>query len=179
MPAKDDWATSVHTDMEEVNIGLTLDEMKNMKKSCFKTHLKQKISEAAFTDLLKIKDTHSKGKEIKYTKFELQDYMKNNHFTTEEKLFLFSLRSRTTNSRANFRSMHENTMCNLCEANVDQTDFHLIDCSKIIQNCQQLHNDVETEYEDLFAHSEKQLKATRLYMGIFEAKEKLEQVHRS
>ena len=78
-----------------------------------------------------------------------------------------------TEVKANFSSMFDYINCNNCDMNVPESDSHLLECSKIIENCSSLYEDHETEYLDIFGDIESQVGATKLYMKIFEAKEKL------
>ena len=148
--------------------------MLNLKK-IFKSYLKKKISDAAFADLLKIKESHSKGSDIVYDKFEAQSYINSNLLKIDEKFLLFKLRTRMTPVKSNFKSMFVDINCMLCGSGVPQSDLHLLECSKIIENCSVLNDDLETEYLDIFADLAHQVQATRIYKAIFETKEKLEQ----
>ena len=141
-----------------------------MKKNKFKEHLKKKINQAAFNDLLKRKDSHSKVDHINFKNFEAQAYIKSYKFKTVDKQLLFKLRTRMTNVKANFKTMHENIHCDLCDEEVLQSDAHLLDCKTIIEKCPTLANDMDTEYEDIFSDIEKQLKTTQIYKEIFETK---------
>ena len=175
-PVKDDWYLTVQKDLADLHIDLSDDQIKNMTKIQFKLYLKKIVSDAAFSDLLKIKDSHSKGSDIVYSKFELQPYLKSNLLNSNEKFLLFKLRSRMTPVKSNFKSMFVDINCMLCGSDVPQSDLHLLECSKIIENCPTLNEDNETEYLDIFSNLEQQIRATKVYSAIFETKEKLEEL---
>ena len=59
---KGDWEMTVKEDMEMINIDLNEEQIEKMKKDPFKKLLKQKIADASFKYLEKIKETHSKVK---------------------------------------------------------------------------------------------------------------------
>ena len=63
-PVKDDWYLTVQKDLIDLDIDLSDNQIKNMTKIKFKSYLNKKVSDAAFNDLLKIKDSHSKGSDI-------------------------------------------------------------------------------------------------------------------
>ena len=63
---------------------------------------------------------------------------------------------------------------NLCNEGKPQTDSHLLDCTKIIQNCPDLANNYSVEYEDIFSDSESQLMITKIFKQIFDIKFKLD-----
>ena len=160
--------------MIDLNIDLSEDQLKIMSKSKFKSYIKEKVQAAAFSDLLSIKEGHSKGSNILYNKFERQSYLISNVLTNDEKCLLFKLRTNMTQVKENFRSMYDNSNCNICEMNIPQTDSHLLECIKMIEVCADLYEDYETEYLDIFEDLDNQVRATKLFMKIFKAKEKLE-----
>ena len=79
-----------------------------------------------------------------------------------------------TNVKVNFSKMYEDVICDLCKQNLIQNDSHLFECETIIDNCPELANDIETEYEDLFNSIQSQKKAVKLFMAIFKTKQGIE-----
>ena len=71
--------------------------------------------------------------------------------------------------------MHEKIDSDLCDEDLPQTDSHLLDCKAILKKCPNLANDFEAEYEDIFDNPEKQLKITRIFKEVFEAKQNIEE----
>ena len=61
-----DWTITVNKDMDEINLNLSEEEIKGMKKERFKDCLKQKIIVASFKHLNKIKASYSKVQEVVY-----------------------------------------------------------------------------------------------------------------
>ena len=76
--------------------------------------------------------------------------------------------------KANFSSMYEDTTCNNCEMKVPESDSHLLECIKLIEECQALYDDDTTEYLDIFGSMESQIPVTKLYFEIFKIKKKME-----
>ena len=130
-PVKDDWAKTTSEDLNDLKINLSDEEIRSMSKLNFKKLLKKKIYQAAFNYLESIKETHSKVMTIKYEQFKSQPYLNSYKFKTVEKQLLFKLRTRMTNVKLNFKSMHENKDCNLCGEGIPQTDNHLLDCAML------------------------------------------------
>ena len=145
-----------------------------MTKNKFKCYVKEKIRTAAFNALSLIKEGHKKGSNIVYSKFEMQAYLKLRSLTNDEKSLLFKLRTNMTQVKENFNSMYQNTNCDICQSDIPQSDSHLLDCTKMIEICTSLYEDNETEYLDIFGDTGLQVKATKLFSDIFEAKEKFE-----
>ena len=77
--------------------------------------------------------------------------------------------------KTNFNSMFANINCDYCEMNVPESDLHLLECEKMIETCQSLRDDYETEYVDIVGPVESQIRVTKLYDAIFQAKKKLEE----
>ena len=68
-PSKGDWVTSILEDIEELEIGLDLEEVKNISKNRLKKTVKEKVVQKALSFLVKKKEKsrkseHSKGKQI-------------------------------------------------------------------------------------------------------------------
>ena len=114
-PVKDDWAETVKKDMVDIELDLSEENILIKKKEQFKLYLKKKIYLAAFKELNTKKESHSKVSHINHINFEAQTYLKSYKFKTEEKQLLFRLRTRMTNVKCNFKTMHDNIQCNLCD----------------------------------------------------------------
>ena len=80
-----------------------------------------------------------------------------------------------TKTKINYRSMFTDLNCNFCDAGVPQSDSHLLDCTKIIEDCSALSNNNSVEYEDIFGTEQQQIEAIRVFMKVFETKAKLEE----
>ena len=145
-----------------------------MSKFRFKSYVKKKVREAAFSDLLNIKNSHKKGENISYDKFQIQSYLKSSQLSYDQKCLLFNLRSRMTPVKANFSSMFDDTTCKNCEMNVPESDSHLLECTKMIEECQALYDDDKTEYFDIFETMASQIPVTKLYFEIFKIKKKMD-----
>ena len=65
--------------------------------------------------------------------------------------------------------------CNLCKSESLQSDFHLLECEKLLHKCSQLSNDVSKEYEDIFGSSSEQHSITKRFSSIFDTKSLLEE----
>ena len=173
-PVKGDWAVTVEKDCHDLNIDI--ESIKLMKKQKFKIFLKEKISKFAFNYLQEKKMSHSKVKNLQYANLSIQPYITDTSMSTVEKQMLLSLRSRCSSSRANFRSMYEDVLCNLCDSGVTQNDAHLLDCVTIIKNCPKLAQSVTGEHEDIYNSDTKiQQVIAQLYLNVFETKSILDE----
>ena len=55
-PTRGDWASSCFKDLENINLKLTLEQIKSMKKEKYKSIVKEKVSEAALKYLINKKE---------------------------------------------------------------------------------------------------------------------------
>ena len=75
-----------------------------------------------------------------------------------------------TKTKLNYRNMHADLSCNLCDKDIPQSDSHLLDCDRIILECEELSKNTSVEYEDIFGDENQQVQAIRLFSKVFETK---------
>ena len=101
-------------DIVKLDINLAFEEIGNLSKEAFKELVKTKVRTSAFSDLLNLQKSHSKGKEIVFKQFSLQEYLlPRNSLTNKEKSFVFRARSRTLDLRCNFKLAQSTLQCRL------------------------------------------------------------------
>ena len=130
-PTKNDWASSVKQDLEDLDIEMTFAQVKCMSKDAFKELVKRKVKTKALEFLKSIQSTHSKSSKLSYTEIALQEYLKpENNMTNKEKAFAFAARSHMIDVKRNFKNGKDNVTCSLgCNEPEDQ--HHLLTCQKI------------------------------------------------
>ena len=109
--------------IEEINLGLTIQEIKEIKKTKFKIIFKKKITEAAFEYLKRKKG--KKGVESLQIANYLRPY--NSNLSIEEKQEIFAIRNGMVNIPANYGSEKE------CKCGMKENTAHIYDC-KILNN---------------------------------------------
>ena len=70
--------------------------------------------------------------------------------------------------------MHADLSCNLCHEDIQQSDSHLLDCARLIQEWGELANNISVEFEDIFGDETRQVQAIKLFSKIFETKSRIE-----
>ena len=149
-PVKGDWVLTVKQDLEDLNINLSFDQIKNTSKVVFKELVKEKVKTSAFIMLTNIQQTHSKARSLQYERLELQDYLKsNNAMNIREKSFLFALRSRMIHVKGNFKTGLADLKCRNCHES-DEDQEHLLSCPALSDNSV-LNTGSIPEYKDLFS----------------------------
>ena len=151
-PMEGDFCKLIEADKEEINLQISETEISQMKESKYKSLVKNKIQEAAFKNLLEIKNNHSKMKNVVYQKHELQPYLCSPLFGSEDIEMLLALRTRTVRGvKSDFRGMNQDEECPLGCGNKD-TIPNIITCPAL-KNCfksEALINH-QISYEDIFS----------------------------
>ena len=123
-----------------------------MKKQTFKTLVSRKVRESAGIYLHKLKEKHSKSKELKNSD-SIQEYLVSNQLSTDEKQLLFSLRSYTFSCKANYSFKYgSNLLCELC--NEIENQQHLLNCK--------VKTEENVKYSDLFGSLQQQVKVLKV-----------------
>ena len=128
---KKDWVTTISKDMEVLNIDMTFEDIRNMKKTMFVNMVKRKIEYKTLMDYSKIKEGHSKVKNLKHTTLKLQKYLnKNANLKKDECQMIFKLRSGVTDVKVNQKWKYESYECDGCEK-YEETQEHVLHCEEI------------------------------------------------
>jgi hypothetical protein len=125
-----DWVTSVINDLKYLNMeNLSMEMIRSMKRTSFMNKIKEKINLKAFEKLQKVKESHSKVKEIQHNLIKIQKYLQPNSIkiTREEAQLIFQLRCRVTETKVNLRGKYDNLECEACGLE-KETQQHIIEC---------------------------------------------------
>ena len=130
---KNDWVSRVVMDLEEIKLNVSFVEIQKTSKLKWKSTIRKHIEENAFRNLENIKLTHSKVKDLKYTRLRIQDYFLPNgivNITKQETQLIFHMRSNVTNVKINFKSQYETFECDACLLE-NESQKHVYECEKI------------------------------------------------
>ena len=170
-PKRGDWWLQVKEDMQNYNVDE--DALKTKTKSQAKNYIKEKIYSKTFENLKTAQKTHSKVKDIEYTEYKMQKYLKNSKMKYEEATILFALRSQTVkNIKLNIKTFSQNDkMCLLC-MKVEDTQKHCIECPKLKSVRDQFKEHIN--YDHIFSSCEPEQQAVAsLYLNILETRQRL------
>ena len=125
-PTKGDWASLCKNDIQKLDLKLSFEDIKTIKKSEFKQLLNEKTRKAALFYLLCKQG--KKGRENKYPYLEMAEYLLpiNNKLTIDEKCEMFAVKNSMIDIPANFSSKIE-VKCK-CGANEDMV--HIYECEQ-------------------------------------------------
>ena len=136
-----------------------------MKKEQFKNLVKKKIKMLATEYLIGLRSKHSKSENLMH-KNCMKDYLKSDRLSVEEKKLLFSMKTRSTNVKTNFRNSYTNLLCRLCQKpDEDECEIHLLKCDQIVKE-KNIENIDKISYLDIFGTLEKQITAVKVWKKI-------------
>jgi hypothetical protein len=142
----------VKEDLKTVDIKLTFEQIKELKRDTFKKLVKAKVKSTALEDLLRTKNLHSKMKNLHYSDLQLQGYLKSSSIHCNQARDIFKFSTRCSNVRSNFKSKYTNTglQCPLLGCDEREDDPHLINC-KITEDYRRLLGlEICPDYQKLF-----------------------------
>ena len=99
--------------------------------------------------------------------------MTSHKFTQKDVEMLFKLRTNMIDVKMNYKGMYTDYSCNICKKDVPQTQAHLTQCEKIIDECPMLYNNINIEYEDIYGSYSEQIKITKLYRNILDTRNRI------
>ena len=128
-----DWVTTILKDLEEINLGMTIEEIQTMKKSKYMKLLKKCIQDKALMELQKRKENHSKVAHLQHFGIQMQKYLLPNDqkMKVEEMQLIFKIRCRVTEVKTNMKGSYESYECDLCRHD-EETQEHILNCTKIV-----------------------------------------------
>ena len=170
-----DFIQLVKKDANQIGIDLNDNEIAKAKKEDFKNLVKSKVRNAAFQYLIEMKQKHSKMRNIEYTTFEVQDYLKSPLFTSDNRSTLYALRTRTVRGiRSDFGQMYQDQSCPLGCGDRD-TLPNILTCD-ILKNKSQSESPATNcvKFEDIFCNDVvKQKEITQLYSQLLKVREEI------
>ena len=105
-----------------------------MTKVKWKNIVKQSITNKSLKYLESIKQKHSKVKEVKHKKLEIQPYLlpSETEMIQEEINTIFRLRCRETKVKMNLKSWYDTYECTVC-LDEDESQEHVYKCTEILK----------------------------------------------
>ena len=110
-PVKNDWTDTVQGDLESLGLP-KIEEVEKLNQNIYQKMVKTAVRKEAFKYLLRLKNGdnqtrgHSKVSHIKYGNFMMQDYLKPSYISIQDAKFIFLVRTRMLNIKANLKNGH-------------------------------------------------------------------------
>ena len=170
-PVEGDWTEQVEKDLQDLNMNLSMNEIKSLSEECFRTKVKNAILKAAFEWLTSEKLKRSNVMNISYEKLQMQEYLLSTEMETREKKLLFQLRTRMVDLKVNFKNGHADLSCPLCSRSEDN-QMHVLECSIILRNTS-FFSDQSSAYSDIFSDEvKKQAVVAKTFSALWKIRSK-------
>ena len=156
--SKKDWVNTVLSDLDELQLIYSFEQIQNMNKIKWMNIAKQSSLKHSFQRLEILKEKHSKVSNIKYGHFRMQKYLSPNdeNLSKSEMQTIFKMRCKVMNVKMNMKSMHESHECRVC-LKENETQEHVFRCKEIFEYRKSM-NMVETNYDKIEYGSVKEQK---------------------
>ena len=170
---KGDWFDLLMKDFNFIGVEMDENHIKQKTKEEYKKEIKEQINEAAFNELLQLKQNHSKLKEVKYLTFSIQPYLISKQMTKTEKTLLYLMRSKCHKSKNNFRKMFQNdTKCSFkCDSIKDQVHT-FTQCLPVLSKISKTAN---LDHSKIFQNFDKQMEVISIFLEIEEKRQELKE----
>ena len=164
-PSKGDWASSCVSDLKDLDISLSFEEISQISKQKFTKILNEKIKQSALSYLTSKQNI--KGGDIIYSNLEISEYLSPmNNLSMSDKRRMFQIRNMMVDIPSNFSKLNENMKC-VC--NDLETMKHIYDC-EILNG----ETKPKIKYEKIYnGEIEEQIEVFRKFEENLEKREKL------
>ena len=126
-------------------------EIEVMSKTAFKKLVNERVADAAFRYLVKIKNKQSKGKYLEYISLKMQPYlMAQSNLTPHQMCQIFQVRSKNLLLKSNFSSQFDNKDCVVEECGGEDSQEGLYSCEYLEPLNIVTREDIR--YEDIYGN---------------------------
>ena len=172
-PTKGDWWFDVKKDLIDLELEMSLEEIKRMSKNSFKRRIKSAVEKVSLKYLNNKKFEKTKLKDLCYEDLKMQEYLKSSDLKISERKLLFQLRTRMIDVKENFKHAYPDHVCPLCGCENDSQQ-HLLYCTAISTDSTFMI-DPNVRYSDIFSNDvRKQGLITRLFQSQLKKRKSLQ-----
>ena len=109
-----------------------MNEIKELKKNKLKRIMNKAIMNKAFERLMKLKESHSKVRNLAFSNLKMQNYFKPSRVVISKNDIetIFKLRSKVSDVKLNFKGKYENLECRSCKIE-EESQEHVYECREI------------------------------------------------
>ena len=164
----------VEDDLKAISFPVNYELVKKSPAIEFKNLIKKKFKTAAFEHLVKLKQNHSKVRQINHSELKTQEYLLSHVFSNKDAEMIFSLRTKTNKQyKANFPSMNQRNMsCPLLcwephETPPLDSQEHLLECRKL----KTTEINYDSNYAKLFGNTENQKEILDSFKSLLGSRE--------
>ena len=171
---KGDLVSQVMEDLEQLDIKLTFDQIKQYPKEKFKMMIKDKVNKVSYIWLIKEKEKLKSVQNIHYLRFEMQQYLVTDKLNTQQKRLLFHLRTKKLplfNNRK-FEHADGDLKCPFCRDDLDW-EGHQLKCSFLVGNQSQIIQEKCDIYDIYSDNISKQITITLVFEAVYQKRKLL------
>ena len=164
-PSHGDWSEMLKADFKTIGEVIYEQAIVKSSKNSYKNFIKAKVRTAALKHLNNLKGTHSKIQTIEYVELKTQSFITSPIFSNDDVSLLYSLRSRSVDCKANFKSIYKDTdiLCPFCKKE-DDSQQHMLECEVIKHHFKSTEiSQYKIVYDDIFKDIKKQKGITSLF----------------
>ena len=144
-----DWVHTVFKDIEKLKLNVKIADIKKIRKSTFKTMLRESTENKVLKSLTEKKLSHSKVMHLDHKMLQMRKYLMPSRIkkTKNECQLIFKLRSRITEIKTNFKGKYDYFECDVC-GQEEESQEHILKCTEVM-NMNKENNEIPN-YERLF-----------------------------
>ena len=167
-PTKKCWVSKVEEDLEQCQIDLNAEQIKQLSKNNFKNIVKDKTKKKAMEYLENLQLKHKKSSKLTQS-LKMQPYLVNDQLTTLQKQLLFKLKCNMTPNKLSYKSQYISDLsCRLCrDPNSEESLEHLLLCS-FTNNHPNLTQIPKVKIDDIYGTIKQQVQALKVWEVIFQ-----------
>ena len=127
-----DWIHTVFKDIEDLKLNVKFADIKEIRKSTLKTMIRESTEDFVLKSLTQKKKSHSKVMNLEHNMLRMRKYLMPCDIkkTKEEIKLIFKLRSRTTETKTNFKGKYDYFDCDVCGLE-EESQEHILKCTEI------------------------------------------------
>ena len=166
--SKGDWIYQLEQDKKDLDMDLSDVDITYYSEDQFRKVVKSRTERFFAKNLEKLRGSHSKTVNLKFSGFKPASYILSKNLTTEEVQTLFKLRTRMINVKNNFGSS-DDMWCRLCHL-FTETQQHLLECPVIRIKTKHIINFKNLDHNMIFGTLENQEVIAKNYQIILKAR---------
>ena len=178
-PCKGDWVNLIQTDMDNYDLNLSDEVIKDMKDNDYKLIIKEKNKEKSILELENTRSGHDKVNLINLSQNYIgENYLTSGLFNNKQISMLFNLRCQTLKNIKNyFHNLYKGDItCPFKCSNEIDSQEHVIKCHKIVSNMNSnqkmdLNN---VKCQDIFGNTHEQLEVTKVFQTMIGIRDRLQ-----
>ena len=161
--SRGDWYQIIQTERENLHITLSDEEIEKMSREKYKSIVEKHIQSEGLKYLCGLAAPHSKSDLIVSDKLEKKPYFSDRRFSKEDVQILFSLRTKMTNCKTNFKNQfgENNLQCRICQdKNSIEDEDHILICPELTDGKS------EVQFTDVYGDVDSQYSAVKAFKKI-------------